>query len=554
MGIFKRSIRAIPLLGPRIIPDGSRERDRDAEDEERRGGPGAEPVVEPQPDSAFLPPPAEQVSARTSAAPDTFGSVPSTASPAAGTDVTDLDAAAPDSAVPPIYPAATAEAPAAAPVPDVPPGAAPVPPSATAGTDIQASAATRVAEPVAPLLRPFPEDAPGLTPTPLLTPSSYYVPKAPAAETRLAPPAAAEARATHPVRTPDPLLRGPAAAPATGETDSAAPYASSAAGRTEEPFAVAATPSPAQSSESPDGDPAETSTASPAAYASAFPAAQSAPAPAGIPVSPSPSASTTSPTLEPNDLNFPNPAVEDNEALREKYSAAVLAGRAGDYARAARLFREYATHHALSRLAPRALFLASILEPDPAQSAEDARNLETRFSDSKYVPELRRRRAAMRHAAPDAVDAGENARSEQIPALEAQLASGLPPAREVTVRRMLGQALITTQDYDRALQVLMPALDAAAGTADEAEILLLISDAAIARRDADQAARALDQLVRRHPDAATRPRVRLNQGLLFEETGSYQRARSVYNALLEESPQTPEAELARERLRDLRML
>ncbi|MBX7246979.1 MAG: hypothetical protein K1X53_15890, partial [Candidatus Sumerlaeaceae bacterium] len=99
-------------------------------------------------------------------------------------------------------------------------------------------------------------------------------------------------------------------------------------------------------------------------------------------------ARNTSPTLEPNDLAMPNPAVEDNEALRDSYTAAVYLARAGNYELASDQFREFASRHPSSRLAPRALFLAAIVEPDPAKAADARERLKINYADSDYVKEL----------------------------------------------------------------------------------------------------------------------------------------------------------------------
>lgn len=498
-GIFKRSIRAIPFIGPKIT--GGNAKTTPAPEEK---GPGAEPVIEPEP--AFETPPAP--SEETAPPFGTESGVDRVTPNAYSADAVDLDVAGDG--------------------PERPAGQ----PRPSDGT---------------PLLRPFPGEEHPASVNAMPVPASYVVPKAPSVEGSGGPeleprsespslnsavPIRKEGAATASV-PPDPLLR---VRPTAAQTEGGTYIGPTGPTGARPPVIPAAVPVR-------DTAPVHEEFAA----ISATPAAAATPAPIVASISSESETSPTSPTLESNDLNFPNPAVEESEALREKYSEAVLAGRSGDYAGAARLFRGYALNHALSKLAPRAQFLAAILEPNPTQSAADGKELEEKFTDSKYVEEFKRRRPA---PTPDL----EEASPADIPMLEGQLAQHAGTGHEVVLRIRLGQALLKSEQFDRGLQVLIQALEAANGTPEEAEILILISDAAIAKRDSGQASRALDQLLRRHPETAQRPRVRLNQGLLLEETGAYPRARAMYQALVQESPQSPEADLARERLRDLRML
>ena len=282
-------------------------------------------------------------------------------------------------------------------------------------------------------------------------------------------------------------------------------------------------------------------------------------------------ATTTSLPLEPNDLAFPNPKVEADETLRDEYVKAVKLGRSGDAAGAARALRGYAANHSLSGLAPRAWFLAAVLDPDEGRSAEAAASLESRHPGNKYIPALKRRMEEHRAATAAATGAGPapepGASGEPVNLDDRPAAAAPPPPREPGGRAessgpapALAPALAAARDqmrddrFDLAVETLRAALPAVAGSPDEVDILALISDAALGNRDVELASRTLDDLTRKHPEQASAPRVLLNRGLVSEERGEYARARSQYGKLIDTAPDSPEAAIARERIADLRAL
>jgi TolA-binding protein len=252
----------------------------------------------------------------------------------------------------------------------------------------------------------------------------------------------------------------------------------------------------------------------------------------------------TSPTLEVNDLGMPNPAVEENDVIRNEFVAAVNAARDGQFADAASRFREYAAAHPTSRLTPRALFLSIVMEPDSMKSSEARATLQQKFPTSGYIAELKRREAT----------AGPVNSPQEIAELEKQLAADPMGPDSLETRRKLGHAYVYAQNYDRALEVLEPALETAGGTPQEAEILDLTAETLIAKGDNARATRLLDEIISRYSTYKGMARVRLNMGLANEALGYYQRAMAEYRMIEEQSPATREAQAAQGRIADLQKL
>jgi hypothetical protein len=258
-------------------------------------------------------------------------------------------------------------------------------------------------------------------------------------------------------------------------------------------------------------------------------------------VVPAPSATTA--TLDSKDTAMPNPAVEPNELIRMEFENGVRKARAGDLAGAAESLRNYAANHSSSGLAPRALFLAIVFEPDPARAVESYGKLRSAYPDSRYLEEVVRRRLPVA-AAPEFT-------SQDVVRLEGKLASETDPAARLETTRQLGAALVALKQYERARQVVEPAAREAGGTPQEAPLLDLLSECQLARRDMRGAMATLTDLLQRFPEYTNRPRVRLNMGLVSEEAGYYPSALANYRYLIEEAPDSPEARFARERIRDL---
>jgi TolA-binding protein len=262
----------------------------------------------------------------------------------------------------------------------------------------------------------------------------------------------------------------------------------------------------------------------------------------------------TSPTLVATDFGMPNPAYEQNEAIRTEYVEGVKHGREGNYPESARVFREYAANHPSSGLAPRALFLAALIDPDFVSAGQSEQNLKELFPKSHYVAEFQKRRPKMDAPEVDATSLNES--PAQIAArLEQQLTENVGAAdTEVPLRLRLGQAYMTMEQYDRALDVMLPAREIAGGKPEEPDILVLISECWIATRKNADAEKTLQEVLERFPEAVIRPRAAYDQGLVNEAAGQIERARALYSEVRLKWPGTPEATQAEERLKDLNKL
>lgn len=243
---------------------------------------------------------------------------------------------------------------------------------------------------------------------------------------------------------------------------------------------------------------------------------------------------------------MPNPAVEPNELIRMEFENAVRKARAGDLAGAAEGLRNYAVNHSSSGLAPRALFLAVVYEPDPSRAVESYRKLRETYRDSRYLDEVVRRRLPVA-SAPEFTE-------QDVARLEQKLAAESDPAARLETTRQLASALVALKQYDRARQLIEPVMLNAKGAPQEPALLDLLSECQLAKRDMRAAMNVLTDLLQRFPDYPNRPKVRLNMGLVSEEAGYYPSALANYRYLIEEAPDSPEATFAKERIRDLEAL
>jgi TolA-binding protein len=287
--------------------------------------------------------------------------------------------------------------------------------------------------------------------------------------------------------------------------------------------------------------------------------------------------------FEPNDLALPHPAAEENEVLRDEYAAAVVRAREGDHAGAAALLRDYAAAHMLSRLAPRALFLAAIMDPDPARAAHSRDWLERDFPSSPYVTELRARMEAGRVAAlvapaatsgaipgqsvalpdsglpttgtvgPSPVSPGETD-AEAVARLERFLASAPVGPQTLRQRLDLCRLYLKMKQPHRAGALLGTLIADARGRAEEPEALDVLAEYDIAAGRMDEAQRRLDALIAGFPAYPAMAKARLNMGLVSEAAGNYRRALAEYRAVAAGWPASAEAALARERIRDVEAL
>jgi TolA-binding protein len=267
------------------------------------------------------------------------------------------------------------------------------------------------------------------------------------------------------------------------------------------------------------------------------------------------SSAVTSPSIEAADLGMPNPAYEQNEVIRAEYVDAVKTARAGDYEKAAQLFHDYAANHTASGLTPRALFLAALLSTSAEKAAESEKTLRERFPKSRFLSELEKRNRARAKEMATPTPVPDEQPSQAAARLEAELTEAVGSSdREVPLRLRLGQAYLSLEEYERALEIMRPAADMARGRAEEPDILILISECYIATRRNPQAVTLLADVLQRFPAAPQRPRALYDYGLVNEATGNFERARAMYNELRQNWPASAEAAQAIQRLKDMERL
>ncbi|MGC8741356.1 MAG: tetratricopeptide repeat protein [Candidatus Sumerlaeaceae bacterium] len=252
----------------------------------------------------------------------------------------------------------------------------------------------------------------------------------------------------------------------------------------------------------------------------------------------------TFPRLTSADFVPPSSELEPNENARNEYLAALTAGREGKSAEAGRAFRAFAQRYPTSRLAARALFMAALLDTDPSAVAEDISLLRKFFPRSDYLTELELRGViAPGDAQPQPTESP--ATSNSVGFLNtADLQQAIKRLREDAER-----------DFrDRNYAAAIAKLENSPLTQNAPELLELLVHSLIALGDNVRAVSTIEKVLAQFPTYEGCKNLRLTYGLLLEDAGKYERAIAEYRKLIEEAPDSVEAQTAHVRIRQLDQL
>ncbi|MCX7625489.1 MAG: tetratricopeptide repeat protein [Candidatus Sumerlaeaceae bacterium] len=248
------------------------------------------------------------------------------------------------------------------------------------------------------------------------------------------------------------------------------------------------------------------------------------------------------PRLTPADFVVPTAEIEPSEAARNEYLLALTAAREGRTAEAAAAFRAFAQRYATSRLAPRALFMAALLDTDPQALAEDVALLRKFFPRSDYLTELELRGVISAAAAPTRLSHGESLPPPTAP---------MPDSRATAAQ--LREEI--QRDYrDRNYAAAIAKLENSPLTPQDPALLEALAQCQVAIGDNVTAVATIEKILTNFPTYDRRKNVRLTYGLLLEDAGKYERAIAEYRKLIEEAPDSVEAQTARTRIQQLDQL
>jgi len=245
------------------------------------------------------------------------------------------------------------------------------------------------------------------------------------------------------------------------------------------------------------------------------------------------------PRLTNADFVAPPPELEPNDTARNEYLQALTLARLGRAAEAAAALRAFAQHYPASRLASRALFLAALVDTQPDAVAQDVALLRQFFPRSEYITELELRGVI-------APGGGVAAASTPPPASDARLDA----FRAVAKLREAAE-----QDYrDRNYAAAVAKLENSPLTLQSPDLLDLMAQSLVALGDTVRAATIIEKVLAEFPNYEGRKNLLLTYGLVLEDAGKYERAIAEYRKLIEEAPDSVEAQTARVRIRQLDQL
>lgn len=280
-------------------------------------------------------------------------------------------------------------------------------------------------------------------------------------------------------------------------------------------------------------------------------------APAAAEATPAVPDEVTSLTIVQADLGMPNPVYEQNATILGEFQQAVKRARAEAYAEAAQLFREYVGNHPSSGLAPRAAYLSVVFEKSNAVARESLGKLKELFPDSHYVKDAEKRRPELAEAK-SAAAASPTPVADETPRakadrLEKELTAAIgDTTKEPQLRRELGETYLDLEEFDRAWEVLRPAVDLVSGQPAEGQILLMLARCQMARKDTVRALGIVENVEAKYPEAVSgSASASWIAGLVYESGGKYARARSLYGDIRLQWPDSKEAGWASARLNDL---
>jgi TolA-binding protein len=248
------------------------------------------------------------------------------------------------------------------------------------------------------------------------------------------------------------------------------------------------------------------------------------------------------------DFVAPPPEVEPNDAVRNEYLSALAAAREGKKTEAARAFRSFAQRYPSSRLASRALFLAALVESDPAAVSETVALLQRFFPRSEYLTEL-----ALRGV----ISSPESPAVTPTPTVSLDAATSSSAAdqrlemlREISRVRTEAEAAYRDKNYAEAIGT----IENCAYAQSSPDLLDLLARCYIAQGDSRRAAEIIQNVLEKFTSYEGRSNLRLSYGLLLEDAGKYERAVAEYRLLIEEAPDSVEAQTARTRIQQLNQL
>jgi len=263
----------------------------------------------------------------------------------------------------------------------------------------------------------------------------------------------------------------------------------------------------------------------------------------------SPSPHIIYPRLTNADFVAPPPEVEPNDAARNEYLSALAAAREGKKTEAARAFRSFAQRYPSSRLASRALFLAALVESDPAAVSETVALLQRFFPRSEYLTELALRGVISSPESPPAPTPTATVSPDAATSSSAA-DQRLEMLREISRVRTEAEAAYRDKNYAEAIGT----IENCAYAQSSPDLLDLLARCYIAQGDNRRAAEIIQNVLEKFPSYDGRSNLRLSYGLLLEDAGKYERAVAEYRLLIEEAPDSVEAQTARTRIQQLNQL
>jgi TolA-binding protein len=241
------------------------------------------------------------------------------------------------------------------------------------------------------------------------------------------------------------------------------------------------------------------------------------------------------------DFVAPPSELEPNDAARNEYLQALTLARLGRAAEAAAALRAFAQHYPTSRLASRALFLAALVDTQPDAVAQDVALLRQFFPRSEYLTELQLRGVI-----------GPGGISAAAPTPTPTPASN---ARLDALRALAKLREEAEQDYrDRNYAAAVAKLENSPLTQQSPELLDLMAQSLVALGDNVRAATIIEKVLAEFPNYEGRKNLLLTYGLVLEDAGKYERAIAEYRKLIEEAPDSVEAQTARVRIHQLDQL
>ena len=236
--------------------------------------------------------------------------------------------------------------------------------------------------------------------------------------------------------------------------------------------------------------------------------------------------------------------ISPGDTIQGRYNNALKLAEAGNLESAKLELRQLAHLYSMSKEAPLALYRAALFEQETASLIRSLNELITKYPESSYA------RLAELKIADICFEAGNYLKAQEY---LLQYGRKITEGEEaIEARIKLSYCLMRQKEYEKALILLRSLLLRDKNAQQHAGVYDAMAECLMETGNVEKARNILVLVDKNFPDYRHALRVKLNLGLVQELLGDTEKATAIYEYIRAEYPETPQSNVATERLKDLR--